>query len=67
MFKPHVTVACLVQAEGELLVVEETINGRPTGTSPPGILKRMKLCWKPQSANSMKRPASPRRCTISSR
>ena len=23
MFKPHVTVACIVQAEGELLVVEE--------------------------------------------
>ncbi|ETJ41060.1 hypothetical protein Q604_UNBC05011G0002, partial [human gut metagenome] len=27
MFKPHVTVACVVHAEGKFLVVEETING----------------------------------------
>ncbi|MGC0861403.1 NUDIX hydrolase [Pantoea agglomerans] len=39
MFKPHVTVACLVQAEGELLVVEETINGRPTWNQPAGHLE----------------------------
>ena len=30
MFKPHVTVACIVQAEGELLVVEETVHGKAT-------------------------------------
>lgn len=28
MFKPHVTVACVVHAEGKFLVVEETINGK---------------------------------------
>ncbi|MFV9685978.1 NUDIX domain-containing protein [Pantoea sp. ARC607] len=39
MFKPHVTVACLVQAEGELLVVEETINGRATWNQPAGHLE----------------------------
>ncbi|EPQ3100368.1 NUDIX hydrolase, partial [Serratia marcescens] len=27
MFKPHVTVACVVHAAGKFLVVEETING----------------------------------------
>nr|MBA2814587.1 NUDIX hydrolase [Candidatus Pantoea persica] len=27
MFKPHVTVAGIVQAEGELLVVEERVKG----------------------------------------
>ncbi|PAW36902.1 NUDIX hydrolase [Pantoea vagans] len=39
MFKSHVTVACLVQAEGELLVVEETINGRATWNQPAGHLE----------------------------
>ena len=39
MFKPHVTVACLVQAEGELLVVEETINRRATWNQPAGHLE----------------------------
>ncbi|WP_418162256.1 NUDIX domain-containing protein [Pantoea vagans] len=39
MFKPHVTVACLVQAEGELLVVEERINGRATWNQPAGHLE----------------------------
>ena len=28
MFKPHVTVACVVHAKGKFLVVEETINGK---------------------------------------
>ena len=28
MFKPHVTVATIVHAEGKFLVVEETINGK---------------------------------------
>ncbi len=28
MFKPHVTVACIVHAEDKFLVVEETINGK---------------------------------------
>lgn len=28
MFKPHVTVACVVHAQGKFLIVEETINGK---------------------------------------
>lgn len=28
MFKPHVTVACVVHAKGKFLIVEETINGK---------------------------------------
>ncbi|QHM70671.1 NUDIX domain-containing protein [Mixta intestinalis] len=39
MYKPHVTVACMVQAEGELLVVEETINGKATWNQPAGHLE----------------------------
>ncbi|MBP2170995.1 phosphatase NudJ [Erwinia toletana] len=39
MFKPHVTVACVVQAEGQLLVVEETINGVATWNQPAGHLE----------------------------
>lgn len=39
MYKPHVTVACIVQAEGKLLVVEETINGKATWNQPAGHLE----------------------------
>ncbi|WNN46087.1 MULTISPECIES: NUDIX hydrolase [Winslowiella] len=39
MFKPNVTVACLVHAEGQLLVVEETINGVATWNQPAGHLE----------------------------
>lgn len=39
MFKPHVTVACMVQAEGELLVVEEQVKGRATWNQPAGHLE----------------------------
>ncbi|MGD8106410.1 NUDIX domain-containing protein [Pantoea sp. FN0302] len=39
MYKPHVTVACIVQAEDELLVVEETINGKATWNQPAGHLE----------------------------
>ena len=42
MFKPHVTVACVVHAEGKFLVVEETINVKRYGTNLPGIWKPMK-------------------------
>ena len=39
MFKPHVTVACVVQAQGKFLVVEETINGKATWNQPAGHLE----------------------------
>ncbi|MFD1803201.1 NUDIX domain-containing protein [Mixta tenebrionis] len=39
MYKPHVTVACMVQAEGELLVVEEMVNGKATWNQPAGHLE----------------------------
>ncbi|MHB9806525.1 NUDIX domain-containing protein [Pantoea ananatis] len=39
MFKPHVTVACLVQAQGKLLVVEEQVNGVATWNQPAGHLE----------------------------
>ena len=39
MFKPHVTVACLVQAQGKLLVVEERVAGRVTWNQPAGHLE----------------------------
>ena len=39
MFKPHVTVACVVHAEGKFLVVEETINGKALWNQPAGHLE----------------------------
>lgn len=39
MFKPHVTVACMVQAQGKLLMVEETINGKALWNQPAGHLE----------------------------
>ena len=39
MFKPHVTVACMVQAAGKFLVVEETINGKALWNQPAGHLE----------------------------
>ncbi|WP_075181027.1 NUDIX domain-containing protein [Pantoea sp. 1.19] len=39
MFTPHVTVACVVQAEGHFLVVEEWVNDRLTWNQPAGHLE----------------------------
>ncbi|PKH26351.1 NUDIX hydrolase [Enterobacterales bacterium CwR94] len=39
MFKPHVTVACVVQAQGHFLVVEERIHGLLTWNQPAGHLE----------------------------
>lgn len=39
MFTPHVTVACLVHAEGQFLMVEETINGKALWNQPAGHLE----------------------------
>ena len=39
MFKPNVTVACIVHAKNKLLVVEETVNGKATWNQPAGHLE----------------------------
>ncbi|AJI94734.1 phosphatase nudJ [Yersinia ruckeri] len=39
MFKPHVTVACVVHAQGKFLIVEETINGKALWNQPAGHLE----------------------------
>lgn len=39
MFKPHVTVACIVHAEDKFLIVEETINGKALWNQPAGHLE----------------------------
>jgi len=39
MFKPHVTVATVVHAEGQFLVVEERVRGRVTWNQPAGHLE----------------------------
>ena len=39
MFKPHVTVACVVHAQGKFLVVEETISGKALWNQPAGHLE----------------------------
>ncbi|CAI0751370.1 NUDIX hydrolase [Serratia quinivorans] len=39
MFKPHVTVACVVHAAGKFLIVEETINSKALWNQPAGHLE----------------------------
>lgn len=39
MFKPHVTVACIVQSQGTFLMVEETIHGKALWNQPAGHLE----------------------------
>ncbi|MBI6217512.1 NUDIX hydrolase [Proteus vulgaris] len=39
MFKPNVTVACIVHAKNKFLVVEETVNGKATWNQPAGHLE----------------------------
>lgn len=39
IFRPHVTVACLVSAGEKFLVVEETVNGKTTWNQPAGHLE----------------------------
>ncbi len=39
MLKPHVTVACVVHAQGKFLVVEETIRGKALWNQPAGHLE----------------------------
>ncbi|MGB8666203.1 MAG: NUDIX hydrolase, partial [Serratia inhibens] len=39
MFKPHVTVACVVHAAGTFLIVEETINNKALWNQPAGHLE----------------------------
>ncbi|EKT56372.1 NUDIX domain-containing protein [Providencia sneebia] len=39
MFKPHITVATIVHAKNQFLVVEEWINGKPTWNQPAGHLE----------------------------
>ncbi|MGR4048648.1 NUDIX hydrolase [Kosakonia cowanii] len=39
MFKPHVTVACVVHAQGKFLVVEETIRDNVLWNQPAGHLE----------------------------
>lgn len=38
-FSPHITVACVVQAENRFLMVEELINGKITLNQPAGHLE----------------------------
>lgn len=39
LFKPNVTVATIVHAEGKFLVVEEWVNNKPTWNQPAGHLE----------------------------
>ncbi|MDR0218005.1 MAG: NUDIX hydrolase [Enterobacteriaceae bacterium] len=39
MFSPHITVACIVHANNQFLVVEEHINGKPLWNQPAGHLE----------------------------
>ena len=39
MFTPHITVACVIHAQGKLLVVEERVDGTVTLNQPAGHLE----------------------------
>jgi len=39
MFTPHITVACVIHAQGRLLVVEEQVDGAATLNQPAGHLE----------------------------
>ncbi|MCC8366556.1 NUDIX hydrolase [Xenorhabdus sp. PB61.4] len=39
MFSPHITVACIVHAKNQFLVVEELIDGKPRWNQPAGHLE----------------------------
>ncbi|MDF2177720.1 NUDIX hydrolase [Aliiglaciecola sp. CAU 1673] len=39
MFKPNMTVACVVEAQGKFLLVEEKINGKHVLNQPAGHLE----------------------------
>ncbi len=57
MFKPHVTVACVVHAEGKFLVVEETINGKALWNQPAGHLEADETLVEPPPVSCGKKPA----------
>ncbi|WP_340608691.1 NUDIX hydrolase [Xenorhabdus bharatensis] len=39
MFSPHITVACIVHAKNQFLIVEEFIDGKPRWNQPAGHLE----------------------------
>ena len=57
MFKPHVTVACIVHAEDKFLVVEETINGKALWNQPAGHLEADETLVQAADANYGKKRA----------
>lgn len=61
MFKPHVTVACVVHAKGKFLVVEETINGKALWNQPAGHLEADETLVQAAERELWKRPAFARR------
>jgi phosphatase NudJ len=58
MFKPHVTVACVVHAQGKFLVVEETINGKALWNQPAGHLEENETLVQAATRDCGKRRAS---------
>ena len=66
MFKPHVTVACVVHACDKFLIVEETINGKALWNQPAGHLEANETLLQAAERELWKRPAfAPRRSTSS--
>jgi phosphatase NudJ len=57
MFKPHVTVACVVHARVNSWLLKRPSTAKRCGTSLPDTLKPMKRCCRPPNASCGKRPA----------
>lgn len=51
MFKPHVTVACVVHTQGKFLIVEETINNEKRWNQPAGHLEADEPSFRQQNAS----------------
>lgn len=66
MFKPHVTVACVVHAGINFSSSKRPLTAKRCGTSRRAISRPMKRCCRPPNVNCGRRPAfAPRRSTSS--
>ncbi len=63
MFKPHVTVACVVHAQGKFLVVEESINGKALWNQPAGHLEANETLLQAAKTRTVGRNGHTRRAT----
>lgn len=62
MYKPNITMACVVHCKGKFLFVEEFEYGKMTLNQPAGHLEKMKLFYRVHKENYLKKPVFEQRC-----